>query len=329
MGVVNGYVEKLALAEAGGFDEGMLKSFGMWIMNSKEELGETVLDVNAKEGYFTCFMASLNADKQFTGVAGSAKELEKAIEVKNKLGLTNVEFVEDYFGLEDRQFATLVMPMAFAEYVPFDRMTLRFRPFNEQLKGYAKIYDEYIGAVTAYAAEGANIIAAEKVDMGTELYGVLDDFIYYGFKFRADATEKLECIDDVKKEKLVLVSMSFTWGEETSEELFVDWAKLALGNKNQMSDCMADYILFTTGGKLIEGYSAFDKSGNQAALCGIYEVKDDPASFLMYQATIPEKNIRRFPMTRKLELVKTLSRDKEIAKKSGFQIMDFGVNNKL
>ena len=317
---VNTFLEKVNTEGMGPSKTKEFQSLAVWAMVNFENYTDDVLIAACGDGLLACFIASMNSDKRIMAIDFDEKLIEKANGYKEALGLTNIEFrVSDFTDLE-RQFDTVLMFNTFPENVGADASKMRFKKFNVQIKMFTDEYGGYIDAVSDLTAPSGKVMAVEKVDPGTELFGILTAFNENGMTYIDKNTGSMEYVDPVSQSKVEFWAFELKKEPESADNLFVKWADKQLGDK--MTPAKADYIIFTNAGKQLEGYLAYE-GAQQVVESGIYENAEDPDSFYIYRASSKGKNVLRYPQTRMSEAKLTLTRDKEIDRKNGLNIIEF------
>ena len=317
---INTFLEKLDISGLTPSEKSEFENMAIWVMNFGEDYSDNVLEASCGRGLLLCFIAHINPDKQFTGIDFEEEKIAAANAFKAALGLENVEFLVSDFTDLGRVFDTVLLFDTFDENVQAPREKYRFKRFDVQVDEFAADYSGYAYALAQLTAPSGRIHALEHIDQGTELLGMLNSFNEYGMTFLNKKFGDMEYVDQASQSKVSFTAFELKKEPEPAENVFKKWAEKQLGDK--MTPAKADYILFTSGGSRIEGYTAYE-GFREVVFSGIFENKDDPDSFFIYRASEKGKNILRYPRTRMSEARLTLTRDKEIDRKRGLNIIEF------
>lgn len=317
---VNSFLEKLDVSGLTPSEKSKFENMAIWVMNFGDDYSDNVLEASCGNGLLLCFIAHTNPDKHFTGIDFEEEKIKAANAYKETLGLENVEFLVSDFTDLKRQFDTVLLFDTFEENVQAEREKYRFKRFDIQVDEFAADYSGYAYALARLTAPSGKLKAVEHIDQGTELLGMLNSFNEYGMTFIDKNFGDMEYVDSASQSKVRFTAFELKKEPEPAERVFTKWAQKQLGD--QMTPAKADYILFTAGGNRIEGYTAYD-GFREVVFSGIFENKDDPDSFFIYRASEKGKNILRYPQNRMNEAKLTLTRDKEIDRKRGLNIIEF------
>lgn len=317
---VNSFLEKLDVSGLTPSEKSKFENMAIWVMNFGDDYSDNVLEVSCGNGLLLCFIASIYPDRHFTGIDFEEEKIKAANAYKVALGLENVEFLVSDFTDLKQQFDTVLLFDTFDENVQAERDKYRFKRFDIQVDEFAADYSGYAYALAQLTAPSGKLKAVEHIDQGTELLGMLNSFNEYGMTFIDRNFGDMEYVDTASQSKVSFTAFELKKEPEPAENVFTKWAQKQLGDK--MTPAKADYILFTAGGSRIEGYTAYD-GFREVVFSGIFENKDDPGSFFIYRASEKGKNILRYPQNRMNEAKLTLTRDKEIDRKRGLNIIEF------
>lgn len=322
---VESFLKKLDTTGITPGERAKFENMAIWVMNFGESYSDNVLEASCGNGLLLCFIASINPEKHFTGIDFEEEKIAAANAFKEALSLTNVDFLVSDFTDLGRQFDTVLLFDTFDENVQAERDKYRFKKFNVQVEEFAADYSGYAYALCELTAPSGNLCALEHIDQGTELLGMLNSFNEYGMTFLDKNFGDMEYVDQSSQSKVSYTAFELKKEPEPAENVFTKWAQMQLGE--QMTPAKADYILFTSGGSRIEGYTAYE-GFREVVFSGIFENKDDPDSFFIYRASEKGKNILRYPQNRMNEAKLTLTRDKEIDRKRGLNIIEFSPGGK-
>lgn len=317
---VNSFLEKLDVSGITPTEKSKFENMAIWVMNFGTDYSDNVLEASCGNGLLLCFLAHINPEKHFTGIDFEEDLIAAANSFKAELGLENVDFLVSDFTDLDRQFDTVLLFDTFDENVQAEREKYRFKKFDVQVNEFAADYSGYAYALAQLTAPSGKIHALEHIDQGTELLGMLNSFNEYGMTFIDKNFGDMEYVDQASQSKVSYTAFELKKEPEPAENVFTKWAEKQLGD--QMTPAKADYILYTNGGARIEGYTAYD-GFREVVFSGIFENRDDPDSFFIYRASEKGKNILRYPKHRMNEAKLTLTRDKEIDRKRGLNIIEF------
>ncbi len=141
-------------------DADIIRTTLAWLNSIRGQFGKTVLDIGCGNGIITCFLASILPESTFLAVDLSANAIAIAKQIRAKLGLSNIVFMEgDYTKLEGKQFDTVLALRILDENV--EPESCRFQSFSEQLEIRKSQYSKQAEILASLVAPAGNLIITD------------------------------------------------------------------------------------------------------------------------------------------------------------------------
>lgn len=294
-------------------DGDIIRNTCAWLNSIRDKFGKTVLDIGCGNGIITCFLASILPESTFLAIDRSANAISIAKEIRTKLGLENIVFMQgDYASLDGKQFDTVLALRILDENCKLENC--RFQSFSEQLETRKSQYQANADLLARLTAANGNLIIMDMDKEDVSSLALLDLLRKSGMTLTG--FQMLSCREgDMKEDDLytALVVEKAT-APISYSRLFSQWSSMyfpGVGNEGYR-DSEADFMLelCEAGGR--KGYASYHPvTKRQTGLfftCG-YKDRDD--FFILYQKNLSFSRLGIYPIAQLAEAEALLAEDRQ------------------
>ena len=339
-------------------DADIIRTICSWLNDHTEYFGRRILDVGCGTGIVSCMLAMMLPAADITAIDRSPECIKIANIIKEKLGVTNIQFAdmsaEDISApaagnqaadssciVSDLQivnehnigkvstFDTVFSARTFHENIGIRYTDNVFLPFSRQVEAYAQIYREYCLKLVKLVSSGGTLVCIERNHMDTEYYSVLKEFSGCGMKIIAESLQELRCEESDFANKSVFQTFAFKRQALPSDtavsEIFELWQARAFadGDKPYMfTRPQADWYAEQNMAGIISGYETFAPNGMQVAKMAFLRIREDNENFIMYQATVDNSGVQILPLTVLDDVQNALLSRRSIDQAMGYSVTD-------
>lgn len=283
-----------------------------WLNSIRGLFGKTVLDIGCGNGIITCFLATILPECTFLAIDRSANAIAIAKQLRTKLNLSNIVFMEgDYTKLDGKQFDTVLALRILDENCKLDNC--RFQPFSEQLQTRKSQYAEHINTLSRLVNQTGNLVIMDMDKNDVSSLAMLD--LLREANMELSKFQLLSCREgDIKDDDLYTAfAVSKTETPVTYSRLFSQWTSMyfaGVGNDGY-KDSEADFMLELCEAGNRKGYKSYHPvTKDQTGLFFICDYKDRDDFFMLYQKNLSFSRLGIFPIAQKAEAEALLAEDK-------------------
>lgn len=213
-------------------DADIIRNICRWLGGHIEYFGQHILDVGCGTGIVSCILAGMLPKADITAIDRSPECIKIANIIKEKLGITNIRFVnmsaedisasaagnqaadssyilnEHNIG-SDSTFDTVFSARTFHENIGIRYTDNLFLPFSKQVEAYAQIYRKYCLKLAELVSPGGTLVCIERNHMDTEYYSVLRNLSDCGMKIIAESLQELRCEESDFADRSVFQTFAF------------------------------------------------------------------------------------------------------------------------
>lgn len=270
---------KMALLFASAYDVNVYEHFFELIASEKREMGPKILDFGCGPGIITCYIARIMPRCQIVGVDESDNAIKVANEIKERLKLKNVSFLNSS-ELKDKDFDTLISVRTFHENVPILLTNESYYPFKKVLDETKQKYIPYINNLSSYLKPNGKMICLERGD-NLDLVYICTALRECGFGIDLKKYRKVVC-KEYNEDRSLLYLVSTKNG---SNEGFEKKLRSLVYEKN-LYGCegvAAISDIDTVAGDLIDGFITIDSVNTISGFHALFDYKNNPNDFVLYQ----------------------------------------------
>lgn len=305
-------------------DADIIRNTCAWLNSIRKQFGKTVLDIGCGNGIITCFLASILPESTFLAVDASANAITIAKEIRSRLGLENIVFMNsDYTKLAGKQFDTVLALRVLDENCSLEKC--RFQAFSEQLETRKKQYNTQLNLLSDLVAPAGNLIIMDMDKNDTSSLAMLDllrerSMVLTKFQF-------LSCREgDMKYDDLYTAFVAEkTPTPVTYARLFSQWSSIyfaGAGNEGY-KDSEADFMLELCEAGARKGYATFHPvTKEKTGMFFICDYKDREDFFILYQKNQSFSRLGIYPIAQKPEAEKLLAEDRQQDEAARFVTID-------
>ncbi len=301
-------------------DADIIKKTCTWLNSIRGQFGKTVLDAGCGNGIITCFLASILPECTFLGVDKSANAIAVAKEIRLKLDLNNVAFMEgDYSVLAGKEFDTVLALRLLDETC--EVKDCRFQSFTDQLKTRKSQYDTQADLLAGLTARDGSLILLDMDREDVSSLALLDDLRRSGMVLHDFQT--LSCREGDMKEEDLYTAMVIrkTMIPVTWSDLFSRWSSeyFAGAAEDGYRNAEADYMLELCEGGNRSGYASYHPvNKTQTGIFFVCDYKDREEFILLFQKNLSFCRLGIYPADQREAAEALLAEDRQRDDAAGF-----------
>ncbi|MDO4489479.1 MAG: methyltransferase domain-containing protein [Lachnospiraceae bacterium] len=303
------------------FQDGeIIRTTCAWLNSIRRHIGKTVLDIGCGNGIITCFLASILPESTFLAVDLSANGIAVAKQLRTKLNLDNVVFMEgNYSSLKDKQFDTVLALRILDENC--SPVNCRFQAFSQQLETKKTQYREQMELLASLTAPSGNLIVMDMDKEDVSSLAMLDLLRLSGMELTD--FQFLSCREgDMKLDDLYTAFVTRKTPTPVSySRLFSQWSSMYFaGSGNEgYKNAEADFMLELCEAGNRKGYvTSHPVTKDQTGQFFICDYKDREDFFILYQKNLSFSRMGIYPISQKPEAETLLKEDRERDAAAGF-----------
>lgn len=298
----------VAMLFSGSLDGDVVRKTCNWINEHQSDFGETILEVGCDCGFVTTFLAKIFPEKKITAIDRCAEGIAVAKKNAEKLGLSNIEFINaDVKDMAGRTFDT-VLSMRVLQENGEGNLPDEADELKVQAEVFAKDHQAFADAVSACVKDGGNLISVETLGKSALFLAWLDALKQAGLRIDPGAFQTVDA--QVLGEKESLEIMYLSKEDASGVDSFVCFM-YCCGRDIPMNvpvhEGMDAKIIYAfEGGELIGGYEIRDPRNGAVSRIAARNHKRDESTFLWYQNNNGNAHLEYHDMSEKPELLKAL-----------------------
>lgn len=298
----------VAMLFSGSLDGDVVRKTCNWINNHQSDFGETILEVGCDCGFVTTFLAKIFPEKKITAIDRCAEGIAIAQKNAEKLGVTNIEFINaDVKDMAGRTFDT-VFSMRVMQENGEGNLPDETDELKVQAEVFAKDHQAFADALSACVKDGGNLISVETLGKSAMFLAWLDALKNAGLRIDPGAFETVEALVLGEKENLEMMYLSKE--DASSVDTFVCFM-YCCGRDIPMNvpvhEGMDAKIIYAfEGGELIGGYEIRDPRNGAVSRIVARNHKRDESTFLWYQNNNGNAHLEYHDMSEKPDLLAAL-----------------------
>lgn len=313
----------VAMLFSGSLDGDIVRKTCNWINDHKNDFGETILEVGCDCGFITTFLAKVFPEKTITAIDRCAEGIVVAKKNADKMGLTNIEFINaDVKDFADRTFDT-VLSMRVMQENGEGALPDETDELKDQAAVFAKNHQAFADALGRLVKDGGNLISVETLGKSSLFLAWLDALKHAGLRIDPGAFENVEALVLGEKENLEM--MYLTKEDASAVDTFVCFM-YCCGRDIPMNvpvyEGMDAKIIYAfEGGELIGGYEITDPRQGAMSRIVARNHKRDESTFLWYQNNNGNARLEYHDMSEKQDLLDALENGaKELEKMDNIKV---------
>lgn len=308
-------------------DADIIRNICRWLGSHIEYFGQHILDVGCGTGIVSCTLARMLPKADITAIDRSPECIKIANTIKEKLGITNIRFVN--MSAEDisvsaagnqaadsgcilnehnigsvSTFETVFSARTFHENIGIRYTDNLFLPFSKQVEAYAQIYRKYCLKLAELVSPGGTLVCIERNHMDTEYYSVLRNLSDCGMKIIAESLQELRCKESDFADRSVFQTFALKKQELPKDiavsKIFALWRTRAFADSDKeymFTRSQADWYAEQNADGIISGYETFAPNGMQVARVALLKIRGDKENFILQQITIDQTGVQILPLT--------------------------------
>lgn len=323
---------KTCMIFTGGYDADIIRKCCNWVDENKGAFGKKVLDVGCDCGIMTCFLGLALPESEIVAIDRGENGIKVAGQLAEKLGVTNVRFVEDDLSDFDESGFDTVFTMRTVLENGRCREDLN-KDFLVQVDELRQTLMKFAKLVASKVKDGGNVITIENIGRDTIMAGWLGALYEAGLRGSVEDYKELICKEvgeTVDYHAFILKKAAAGGGpagglagggaDSAADESGLDFFLKVCDSAGEYRigeyrGWTAKMVYETQKGELMEGYSVTGSGATLGTVFALYSVKNDPDRILFYQSHEGEVIVQLHPVDKKAEIQESVNSSLDNAKK--------------